>query len=633
MTFPGKPENRERGRLLIEMIIGISIIAVFSAFIVNKQLERQAEIEEMNVADGMRTLNLAVKRYMEVHRRKFETGGHVVGNIHIPVIDEFFPDEGDILPLAITDPELRRFLPEGFDPNDTVFSAYRISIKRSRPEPAIDPEVYNPPPIRVVIISDNRLSKGKLLDNLRAARIASLLGSAGGYIGTDMNNGVSTFDANGNLSLWQLDMRDYFVNEAEIQPVRVVSALGFNTDRDDDIRDRVMFRDHWEDYPEGNTMFTNILWQGPENSRNITNLNEIQMVAHDPATGEILKDADGNFINTLLINGDTGEITVNRDYMKMKQKYDHAKGQAITSDGGSRVVAGGFDETTAGGKEQTTYGLKFDGETVLNELRLEALGGAKLSDILPRYSLKKIHRNITSGRIAAPGYDAGGNRTTEKTCPVGYAPVVQVMPYNIQTETNVTSAGPFTAAGTAQTTSNATLYGETALAGEVTATGWSGTIQSTGAVTVAPDSFPATVSAYSPYTITPTKYGPIAGSAATSYTSSGGDVKASTVNSAVTPNVVGAADSAKAAGHIVLTGTAKVDGETTVTGTGTFKAKVDVAVINQNDSSVRIPDATGKLVSPPGGAVQTVGWDVTLNGFTAADANVYCRFVSQSLAP
>jgi hypothetical protein len=82
-----------------------------------------------------------------------------------------------------------------------------------------------------------------------------------------------------------------------------------------------------------------------------------------------------------------------------------------------------------------------------------------------------------------------------------------------------------------------------------------------------------------------------------------------------------------------LTGTATgIVGEAHGFGFGTAAAAITAVPVNQTET-VQVPSVAGGLI--PVASEQTRGWTLQFNpgGYTAADVNVFCRFVPQSITP
>jgi hypothetical protein len=606
----------QTGRMLLEVIISLAIFAVFGMFIIYKQLARYAEIEEINFADGIKVLTASLQRYLEANRMNFENGDVTVGNLSIPRIEDWTADEK--LFLTLDDPELRRFMPDGFDRDRRYFSSYRIAVKRIKRTGADAPKRVG---ISAVILSGDKIGQGRDLNNMRAARISSMLGSGGGYLRKIEDEPDATI-ATGTQGFWQLDMNDYFTKADNVSPVRVISALNFSATMDDDYRDKVLFRyRNIAGVDDPNTMHTSLNMGGND----IINLNKLKFGVPDPAdpTGE-------TYIDTLIIDGDKGTLTVNPAYMKMKNLYDHAKGASRSTADGSRVAAGGIAGDHA-------YGTDFAGTSVWHDVQVEALGNVRLSELL-KFSQQNALRVAIPGFVPAPGYaTASGARTADPTCPAGFAPVIRVYPIDVDADAEITSQGRFyNIPGIINVEKDVTLKGNTVMSGNISSKGKAekftgGSMNSSSAASGGKLTFNKTTFDVSGNVTCTTSSCQATGSHTTGGTTtvaSTSALEATDITTEGTANLLGTTTVANP--NVTMSGSTSVSGSTTdpIMGTGKFNTSVTVSPVNI-PLTVAVPNASGTLTATSN-VVQTVGWNLTSQGYSAVQANVFCQLDSGS---
>jgi hypothetical protein len=146
-------------------------------------------------------------------------------------------------------------------------------------------------------------------------------------------------------------------------------------------------------------------------------------------------DKDGVQHKGLIIHADTGSIEVNsEEFGDMKNRV--ASGMEVE---GAKTVSG----NTLPGGNPLSYELNPAGTSVMKDIRIENLGGAALSDVMPKLSLMAVHRDVgINGFVPAPGFkvnaaSTGLERDTgAKTCPVGYAPALNVVPKTMASGVN-----------------------------------------------------------------------------------------------------------------------------------------------------------------------------------------------------
>jgi uncharacterized protein YcnI len=421
------PAAGETGRLLLEAIVTLCLFGLFSVFIFNKQFQQQRQLEDINTAESIKVIQKAMKRYVETNWEALLKGGAINGET-VPAI----PEAGDVHTVDISDTELANYLPQGFAADNAFNAGFKIAIRRK-------PHANGKQPVQVVVVSPNASKQGGKFDNMAGARIAAMVGSGGGYIRSDAADGTAT----GTMGLWSLDVRDYFADAAVQEPVRVVSTTDFALDEvENPLWKSVLFRDKVDGFPNGNAMLTDIDMSG----NGLINLSALKY-----------RDEDGTAKDGFLIDAANGEIRLTAQ----------TAGKSVTegeSEGAQAVV---------GEIPADYYSLKPGGTSVMKDIRLEALGGNTISEVMPKISLQTIYRNQASGAfIPAPGFDADGN-LTGTTCAIGYAPAIEVTP---KTKKAVASALPWSDAApsiscTAPAISCTTTGGNVTVTGTLSTTG------------------------------------------------------------------------------------------------------------------------------------------------------------------
>ena len=223
------------------------------------------------------------------------TKGGTINGVDIPAI----PPGGDVITIAIDDAELANYLPTDFDQANPFNSAFRIAIKR-KPDGG--------KPIRAVVISGNATRNGSRLDDMSGVRIAAMVGSGGGVIRSDGT------EAKGTMGLWKLDgptLAAMFTNPDDLEPVRVVVTSDFTLDETENpLWKSVLFRESRNDFPDGNTMLTDIDMGGysVNNAENVTADRVTAPTIYNLSA--IRTSAGADAVN---INQSTGEVTFNKN--------------------------------------------------------------------------------------------------------------------------------------------------------------------------------------------------------------------------------------------------------------------------------------------------------------------------------
>ncbi|GHU02580.1 hypothetical protein FACS1894186_7500 [Alphaproteobacteria bacterium] len=352
----------------MEALLSLSLIAMISTVLFIRQARQRNEMEEVTIAESIRFLRDKLRVYVRNNTVLFQ------------------PAPGDEVTYPITYP---------IEVSD-VFAS----------EGGAAPDVYDG--FKIVVLADEivkgsqrmpfhgfiltpQVIKGRSLTDLSAARIAAVLGASGGVIPKTMGATVPG-TAWGTMNLWQMDkMEDYFGAD-NLTPPRVVVNLDFsdiNNDISPDMMGGILFRKHMEGFPElaQNVMEQDIIFIGKDNRQTMT-------------------------------IGQDGRISLDPAYAKAAAKNVGTG----AGDAGTAKVAGAIPAQQ--------YALDMAGTSVMKDLRLEKLGGAPLSEVMPRLSLQEVYREVGFNKLVpAPGYKVVGDTTlvldsSKKPCPVGYAPAI-----------------------------------------------------------------------------------------------------------------------------------------------------------------------------------------------------------------
>jgi type II secretory pathway pseudopilin PulG len=240
-----KTSKTSSGSALLELLVVLSLFGLFGLGVFLKQIQSRQLIEEIAVAENIKTIQIAMNRYVRNNWSILINGGFING-----VDVQEIPNEGDVLPLPITDPGLADYLPVGFTAESHFNQAYQILIKRRPPG-------TSKPPVQVVVVSDNKNRRGAPFDDVAGARIAAMVGAGGGFLRSDETGGK----VRGGMGAWEFDLNDYFTAASLSLPegVHILSTQDFfSTEEESPLWGKVLFRESLADFPEGNMMLTDI---------------------------------------------------------------------------------------------------------------------------------------------------------------------------------------------------------------------------------------------------------------------------------------------------------------------------------------------------------------------------------------
>ncbi|GHU00484.1 hypothetical protein FACS1894186_1120 [Alphaproteobacteria bacterium] len=333
------------GRLLLETIICLVVLGMFSMFIFQKQLAQQKQLEEVNAAGAIRTLRDAVKSAVAVQR------DDLVG-----------------YPEGVTLKDASEFLPQEY------FSGFRVAVRREGAK------------LSAIIVSPTSLGR-YALDNLSAARISSMLGASGGFVPSLTDEPSST--ASGTLGLWSLDINEISAEFAD--PVRIVVNIEFSEELGGlpaEEKEKILYRT--ADYGQAsNTMLTSLFF-----SDGIKD----DVIVLDPTDGSI--SADGAIT--------AGSLSVGGGSFLVDSAGNLAAAGAIAagtlSIAGGKFLVGPNGAITAKGADFGAGPLvagkaTFSGLVEASDFQMD--GGLKMSD-MSGFILSAAYNDLADGAAIPP---------------------------------------------------------------------------------------------------------------------------------------------------------------------------------------------------------------------------------------
>lgn len=177
----------QRGSMMVEAIAMLGLLSMTTPMIFKRASERQTELTDIAVANQTRTLAQAVDDYIRVNYSDI-ANGNVVGGVNYGAGQASY-----VVPF--TDAELSKFIPINASETNAVIEEYRASIKVT----GVDPVKVT----GVIAGKSGNIGNGEI-GILRGNRIATMIGSRGGYVKT----GSTT--ASGAAGSWKLDTNNYF---------------------------------------------------------------------------------------------------------------------------------------------------------------------------------------------------------------------------------------------------------------------------------------------------------------------------------------------------------------------------------------------------------------------------------------
>lgn len=292
----------QQGGLMIEALAMLGLIAVVTPTMYKKSAERTMEVEDINTAATIRTINAAANDYVSAN--------------YATILGDMVKNNETNRKLELND--LKTYLPYGFNIEKALYNYNGNSIRISVARPAGSNN------LTTLMLFPAKMDADNGIGQERTARIAALIGSSGGYV-TDSHK------ARGIGGIWKLEGDDFTNNFGNADPntysIVTASADTISASAGNEM-DYSKYLQRGKDAgdDEGqwkNTMRTDLYMGGPEGSsedvyheatgpwsiRNIKSL----IVGANTSGG---KDGDGNDLADvngygLYISGDAGNPNKN----------------------------------------------------------------------------------------------------------------------------------------------------------------------------------------------------------------------------------------------------------------------------------------------------------------------------------
>ena len=185
----------QQGGLMIEALAMLGLIAVVTPTMYKKSAERTMEVEDINTAATIRTINAAANDYVSAN--------------YSTILGDMVKNNETNRKLNIED--LKAYLPYGFDVKKALYNydGEHIQLSVSRPDGSNN--------LTTLMLFPAKLDEENGIGQERTSRIAALIGSSGGYV-TDTNK------ARGIGGIWELSGEDYTKNFNSANKYSIVTA-------------------------------------------------------------------------------------------------------------------------------------------------------------------------------------------------------------------------------------------------------------------------------------------------------------------------------------------------------------------------------------------------------------------------
>ena len=391
--------KNQKGSLLIEALAMLALIAMVTPMLYKKAAERTSELQDINAAGQMRTISNAVDAYLRDNYDTIIANEEVKTNCSGAAADKKYnfsgDDDNEDIPLA----HLCEYLPYGFNDKTMLFSSIQVGVKRRVfKSDDVDPSTGDKRILRqdlMGLVVANPV-RGANMPRVRASRIASMIGTNGGFADNKKGYGVQ--------GVWEIDLSDFDAGSFKPSNATNNSVLATSLESiasGNRGRENVLYREKVDENGEMNTMLTDLNMGGHK----ITNVQ--QLIVNGQGLGDkdkaiYVTDGSGIYIEDgqLEVGGDAffhGNVTVDKLLKVLQLEVEEwlKAGSAeiegeLTAADKNFIVEAGTGNTTINGT------LTVQGDTSLNS-NLYVSGTSDLSG------------KVTIGTNAGPTGDPNDN--------------------------------------------------------------------------------------------------------------------------------------------------------------------------------------------------------------------------------
>lgn len=189
-------EQNQKGSLLIEAMAMLGLIAMVTPMLYRKAAERTSELQDINAAGQMRVLSNAVDTYLRDNYDKIVTNQEITSNCSGADKKKYNfsgNDSNENIPVA----HLCEYLPYGFSEKSMIFTDIKIAVKR-RNFTSAGGSVTRQDLTSLIVATP---ASGANMQRVRASRIASMIGTNGGFADNKVGYGVQ--------GVWKVDLDEF----------------------------------------------------------------------------------------------------------------------------------------------------------------------------------------------------------------------------------------------------------------------------------------------------------------------------------------------------------------------------------------------------------------------------------------
>ncbi len=188
----------QKGSLMIEALAMLGLISMVTPVIYKKAAERTTEMQDINAASQVRVIVKGIDDYLRDNYTRITAGDTIESNISgiSQSYSAFNTPDTDTDAQTVTVNDIKHFsdyLPLGFQPDGKLFKDFKVAIKQTK-----DPSGERKALTAVLVAKTDKSGKvDPSFTRMRSARIASMIGTNGGYVDEDKATGVQ--------GVWQIE--------------------------------------------------------------------------------------------------------------------------------------------------------------------------------------------------------------------------------------------------------------------------------------------------------------------------------------------------------------------------------------------------------------------------------------------
>lgn len=268
--------RNEKGSMMIEALAMLGLISMVTPVIYKKAAERTTELQDINAASQVRTVVKAIDDYLRDNYGTITGGGEVTSSTSTIDFSDFASGT-DTKSKVVPIDHFKDYLPIGFQPDGKIFKGFDVAIKQVT-------DASGARKALTTVLLAKTSSDGTVdptFTKLRSSRIASMIGTNGGYIDGDKATGVQ--------GVWEIPKGELPSNAGDGTIVATsIEAVADGTAGGSDVLHRV----HVDGHPEYNVMETTLSM----NNNTIDGLHEL--ISH----GNTIKMRQQNETNALTLD-------------------------------------------------------------------------------------------------------------------------------------------------------------------------------------------------------------------------------------------------------------------------------------------------------------------------------------------